>query len=110
TLSPAKRLLLLRKLGIPEELAERIGGEAAPEPPPEPPEPIPRFPRPEELPLSPAQERLWFLDQTEPGSPYYNIPTALRIGGPLRPAVLARALDAVARRQEGLRTRFPATG
>src|SRR5690348_13613514 len=44
------------------------------------------------LPLSFAQERLWFLDQLMPHSPLYNIPLALRIEGFVQPSLLARAL------------------
>ncbi|HEX9942664.1 MAG TPA: non-ribosomal peptide synthase/polyketide synthase [Thermoanaerobaculia bacterium] len=58
------------------------------------------------LPLSFAQQRLWFLDRLEPGSPAYNIFTGLRLAGPLRLPVLARALAEVVRRHEALRTVF----
>jgi amino acid adenylation domain-containing protein len=57
-------------------------------------------------PLSFAQERLWFLDQLQPGSPAYNIPAAFRLHGPLRADLLARSLTEIARRHEILRTTF----
>ncbi|HJX29050.1 MAG TPA: amino acid adenylation domain-containing protein, partial [Thermoanaerobaculia bacterium] len=60
------------------------------------------------LPLSFAQQRLWFLDQLEPGSSLYNIPTALRVEGPLDGAVLARSLGEIVRRHEALRTVYAA--
>ncbi|HKH48757.1 MAG TPA: amino acid adenylation domain-containing protein [Thermoanaerobaculia bacterium] len=60
------------------------------------------------LPLSFAQQRLWFLDQLEPGSTAYNVPTALRISGPLDGAALRRSLEEIMRRHEVLRTRFEA--
>jgi amino acid adenylation domain-containing protein len=60
------------------------------------------------VPLSFAQQRLWFLDQLEPGRATYNIPTAVRFVGPLRPEALARSLTEVVRRHEVLRTVFAA--
>jgi amino acid adenylation domain-containing protein len=68
--------------------------------------PITRLPRGAELRLSFAQERLWFLDQLEPGSSFYNVPSATRIAGPFDVAAMARALREVVRRHEVLRTTF----
>ncbi|HYG61060.1 MAG TPA: condensation domain-containing protein, partial [Thermoanaerobaculia bacterium] len=59
-------------------------------------------------PLSFAQERLWFLDQLEPGSPAYNIPAALRLSGRLGLPALAASLEEIVRRHASLRTRFAA--
>jgi amino acid adenylation domain-containing protein len=70
---------------------------------------LPVFRRPADLaviPTSFAQQRLWFLDQLEPGSPVYNVPTTLRLSGRLDAEVLARALNEVVRRHDGLRTTF----
>jgi amino acid adenylation domain-containing protein len=58
------------------------------------------------LPLSFAQERLWFLDRLEPGNAIYNIRAARRLGGVLNPAALELALGEVVRRHEALRTVF----
>ena len=60
------------------------------------------------LPLSFAQQRLWFLDQLERGHTAYVIPLAMRLRGPLDPDRLARGARAVVARHEALRTRFPA--
>jgi amino acid adenylation domain-containing protein len=57
------------------------------------------------LPLSFAQERLWFLDQVLPGN-VYNVPLALRLQGQLDPDAWERALNEVRRRHESLRTTF----
>jgi amino acid adenylation domain-containing protein len=58
------------------------------------------------LPLSFAQERLWFLDRLEPGSATYNIPEAWRLRGALDEAALERSLSEIVRRHEALRTVF----
>src|SRR6185436_1862388 len=60
------------------------------------------------LPLSFAQQRLWFIDQLEPDSPLYNLPVALRVEGPLDFGVLALTLGEIVRRHETLRTVFAA--
>ncbi|RKH48814.1 amino acid adenylation domain-containing protein, partial [Corallococcus sp. AB050B] len=68
--------------------------------------PLVRVSREQPLPLSFAQQRLWFIDQLEPGSPLYNVPLAVRLEGALDVAVLQRALDALVSRHEALRTTF----
>lgn len=55
-------------------------------------------------PLSPAQERLWFLDRLQPGNPAYNIAVAVALRGPLDLPRLAGAFAAIVRRHEALRT------
>ncbi|HEY2737315.1 MAG TPA: amino acid adenylation domain-containing protein, partial [Thermoanaerobaculia bacterium] len=72
----------------------------------------PLLPAPREaaLPLSFAQQRLWFLDRLAPGNPFYNVYNALRLSGALDVEALRRAFEEIVRRQEGLRTTFPETG
>ena len=62
--------------------------------------------RGEALPLSFAQQRLWFLDQLEPGQASYNIPTTIRLQGILAARALEWSLQEVVRRHEILRTTF----
>ena len=109
---PLARLLQLSRL---EDLAREVEGLGRAGRPL--PAPIARLPRPPLAVSSPAswaaalsfaQERLWFLDQLEPGSPTYNEPRALRLAGPLVVAALAASLGEIRRRHEVLRTRFVA--
>ena len=67
-------------------------------------------PRTGPMPLSFAQQRLWFLWQLAPDSPMYNISIALRITGVLEEAALRNSFDELARRHEVLRTTFPLNG
>src|ERR1700677_1134463 len=68
--------------------------------------PLEAVERGEELALSYAQQRLWFIDQLEGGSAAYNIAVAVRMKGKLEVEVLRRSLNEVVRRHEALRTRF----
>ena len=68
--------------------------------------PLEPIPRDGELPLSFSQERLWIVDQIDPGSPAYNISFALRLRGALDIAVLEASFADLERRHESLRTVF----
>src|SRR3954451_20366743 len=96
-LSPAKRELLLRQL-------KKLNGET--------PQPViqPRAGQRADFPLSYAQQRLWFLDQLQPGSPAYNLPTVVRLRGALDLGTYRRSLTEIVRRHESLRTRFAFRG
>ncbi|HKP82175.1 MAG TPA: amino acid adenylation domain-containing protein [Pyrinomonadaceae bacterium] len=92
-LSAAKRALLEKRL------AGRVSREADEQT-------IRRGPRNGPVPLSFAQQRLWFLDQLEPGLVAYNIPAAVRLVGQVDVAVLNWSLNEIVRRHESLRTTF----
>ena len=96
-LSPDKRALLLERLSEAQKRpgAGEIGETMALEP----------VPRGGDLPLSFAQQRLWFLDRLLPGGGTYNMSTAWRLEGPLDVEALARSVAAVVARHEALRTR-----
>jgi amino acid adenylation domain-containing protein len=67
-----------------------------------------RAPRDAELPASYAQQRLWLVEQLEPGSAAYNIPSAVSLKGRLDTRALIASLREIVRRHESLRTRFVA--
>jgi amino acid adenylation domain-containing protein/non-ribosomal peptide synthase protein (TIGR01720 family) len=69
--------------------------------------PIAHADRTQPLPLSFAQQRLWFIHQLEPDNPSYHCPAAIRITGPLDVRALHRSLSEIVRRHEVLRTSFP---
>ena len=69
--------------------------------------PIAPAPRDQRLPLSFAQQRLWFEAQIDPGSFSYNVPLFLRLAGRLDRGALEHALRSLVERHEVLRTHFP---
>jgi len=99
-LSPVKRALLEMRLkqkrtSAPSEIAGPLP-------------PIPQRINRESASLSFAQQRLWFLDQLDPGSPLYSMPRQIRARGVLDAGAMERALNALVVRHESLRTSFPA--
>src|SRR5689334_11068203 len=91
--SPKKRALIeamLRKEGVVSAAADQIPcrGDRGP------------------APLSFAQQRLWFFDQFEPGSPVYNLTAPISFEGDLNIPALERAFNAIVQRHESLRTTF----
>lgn len=66
-----------------------------------------RIPREGPLPLSFAQERIWFLDQLEPGTAAYNLCEVVRFRGALDVSALRRSLREIVHRHESFRTSFP---
>ncbi|WP_394829367.1 amino acid adenylation domain-containing protein [Pendulispora albinea] len=95
-----KEQLRLHKQVIVEALGQAATGDLGSSP-------IPRAARGDGgLPLSFAQQRLWFLHALEPLSPVYNVPAVLRVIGQLDVRALERSLSAIVARHEVLRTRF----
>ncbi|WP_164002997.1 non-ribosomal peptide synthetase, partial [Pyxidicoccus caerfyrddinensis] len=92
-----------------EKLAARLGAGLSSGPGLQSP-PLKRVPRTSPLPLSFAQQRLWFLDQLEPGGSAYNIPMAVKLTGTLHVEALERAFEELVRRHESLRTTFQEQG
>ena len=84
-------------------LRTRASGEA-------PPPPLHAAPHEGELPLSFAQQRLWFLYRMEPDSPVYNMPAVLRLTGALDAELVRRCMEALRERHESLRTTFRMSG
>ncbi|HEX5872406.1 MAG TPA: condensation domain-containing protein, partial [Longimicrobium sp.] len=90
-LSEAKRLLLEKRIQgtakptTPKNAIRKAGGGPV-------------------FPMSYAQERLWFLDQMEPGNPFYNIPMACLISARVDVPTLERAMTELVTRHESLRT------
>lgn len=91
--SPAIEALLDKRL---RELAARNSAEVI----------IPQRRQEDFVPLSFAQQRLWFLDKLEPGSSAYNMPSAMRIKGALNVEAFRKAVDLLVVRHESLRTTF----
>jgi len=67
---------------------------------------LPRSHDRDRFPLSYPQQRLWFLEQLQPGTALYNIPTAVHMAGNLDLPTLQRSVDALVQRHETLRTKF----
>jgi len=91
--------------GLAEEVEKGMGGNPAASGPE-----LRRRERKGGLPLSFAQQRLWFIDQLEPGQGTYNMPVAMRLEGAVDAGALERAVSEIVRRHEVLRTRFEMWG
>ncbi|HTQ80717.1 MAG TPA: condensation domain-containing protein, partial [Thermoanaerobaculia bacterium] len=99
--------MLFSEMSI-QEVAAQLPAESPASAPAATPEPAQKPATVGDFPLSQAQLSLWFLHNLTPESPAYNVPNALRILGPLDPARLEGALQALAERHPALRTTFVA--
>ncbi len=88
--------------GLAERILSAQGGGSSLQAPP-----LVPVARDRHLPLSFAQQRLWFIDQLLPGSSAYSIPFGFFLSGPLNGEALERSLREIVRRHEALRTCFP---
>ncbi|WP_342381798.1 amino acid adenylation domain-containing protein [Myxococcus stipitatus] len=104
-------LELLAPLPVPSRrpAPPRVATPSSAQPRREGPPPIPTVSRERPLPLSFAQQRLWYLDRLEPGNVAYNNSVMLVLSGVLDTGALERALDEVVRRHEAFRTTFSMT-
>src|SRR5659263_82235 len=93
-LSPAKRKLFEQRMGMGRSVGPRHPS-------------MTRRSDREHIPLSFAQQRMWVLDQMDPGIYINNVSRALSLSGPLDVDALERSLDEILRRHEALRTTFP---
>ncbi|HEX2091920.1 MAG TPA: amino acid adenylation domain-containing protein, partial [Longimicrobiaceae bacterium] len=100
---PLRALFEAPTVGELSRRVEALRADAAPETVIPPLVPAPRH---GPLPLSFAQQRLWFLHRLDPASSAYNLPLALRLRGPLDTRSLERAITEIVRRHEALRTTF----
>src|SRR5438874_8789356 len=93
---------------VASEVNASVATEAPHKLPTEVPHPMPAAE--DAFPRSFGQQRLWFLDQMEPGSPLYNIPYLVRLRGRLEETPMRRALETLVQRHESLRTTFHMVG
>ncbi len=100
---PLRQIFLTPRVG---ELAAFLDRSAGPRTA----EPIPRLEANGPLALSFAQERLWFLQQLEPGSPFYNVAFALQCEGPLDAGRIEQSLREIVRRHQVLRSTYHEAG
>jgi amino acid adenylation domain-containing protein/non-ribosomal peptide synthase protein (TIGR01720 family) len=97
-LSPEKRELVLKKLQTQTRISSTDTVRQFPS--------IEPIPRDRAIPLSFAQQRLWFLNELEGANASYNMAAAIRLSGPLQVAALERAIAEIVQRHDVLRTNF----